>query len=161
MDSQAGPNKTFLTAEGARKLQEELDLLRNVKRQELAERLRFAIKQGDLSENADYAAAKEEQSFLEGRILELERMLRDIVILDETATKQGVARLGSRVTVVEQGFPDRETFQLVGRAEADPAQGKISNESPLGQKLIGKRVGDAVRVAAPGGKTIFKIVAVE
>ncbi|MCL5996952.1 MAG: transcription elongation factor GreA [Chloroflexi bacterium] len=161
MDSQAGPNKTFLTAEGARKLQEELDLLRNVKRPELAERLRFAIKQGDLSENADYAAAKEEQSFLEGRILELERVLRDIVILDETASKQGVARLGSRVTVVEQGFPDRETFQLVGRAEADPAQGKISNESPLGQKLIGKRVGDAVRVAAPGGETIFKVVAVE
>jgi transcription elongation factor GreA len=161
MDSQPGPKKTYLTAEGARKLREELDNLRNVKRVELAQRLNFAIKQGDLSENADYAAAKEEQSFLEGRILELERTLRDIVILDESANQPGIARLGSRITVVEQGYPDRETFQLVGRAEADPAAGKISNESPLGQVLIGKRVGDTVRVSAPGGDTLFKIVAIE
>jgi transcription elongation factor GreA len=161
MDSQSGPKKTYLTAEGARKLREELDNLRTVKRQDLAERLRFAIKQGDLSENADYAAAKEEQSFLEGRILELERTLHDIVILDESNTVAGVVRLGSKVTVMEQGYPDQETFQLVGRAEADPAQGKISNESPLGQGLIGKRVGDTVRVSAPGGDTVFKIVKVE
>ena len=161
MDSQPGSKQTYLTAEGARKLREELDYLRNVKRRELAERLSFAIKQGDLSENADYAAAKEEQSFLEGRILELERTLRDIVILDESNSVAGVVRLGSKVTVVEQGFTDRETFQLVGRAEADPAQGKISNESPLGQVLVGKRIGDTVRVTAPGGETVFKIVSVD
>jgi len=161
MDSQHEPRKTYLTAEGARKLREELDNLKNVKRPELAERLRFAIKQGDLSENADYAAAKEEQGFLEGRILELERTLRDIVILDESNQDPGVAKLGSRVTVIEQGFSDRETFQLVGRAEADPAQGKISNESPLGQMLIGKHVGETVRVTAPGGETVFRVVAVE
>jgi transcription elongation factor GreA len=161
MDSQVGANKTYLTAEGARKLKEELDYLRDVKRVELAARLNFAIKQGDLSENADYSAAKEEQGFLEGRILGLERTLRDVVILDESSATSGVARLGSRVTVVEEGFSDQEVFQLVGRAEANPAQGKISNESPLGQSLIGKRVGDTVRVAAPGGDTVFKIVTVE
>jgi transcription elongation factor GreA len=161
MDSQQEPKKTYLTAEGARRLHEELDNLKNVKRPELAERLRFAIKQGDLSENADYAAAKEEQGFLEGRILELERTLRDIVILDESNVAPGIARLGSKVTVIEQGFSDRETFQLVGRAEADPAQGKISNESPLGQMLIGKHVGETVRVTAPGGETVFRVVAVE
>jgi transcription elongation factor GreA len=161
MDSQAESNKSYLTAEGARKLREELDYLRSVKRPELAQRLNFAIKQGDLSENADYAAAKEEQSFLEGRILELERTLRDIVILDETSNARGVARLGSKVTVVEQGYPDQETFQLVGRAEADPAQGKISNESPLGQKLLGRRVGDTVSVEAPGGDTVFKIISID
>src|SRR6266852_5292993 len=94
MDSQPGSKQTYLTAEGARKLREELDYLRTVKRRELAERLSFAIKQGDLSENADYAAAKEEQSFLEGRILELERTLRDIVILDESNSVAGIVRLG-------------------------------------------------------------------
>ncbi len=161
MDLQPGTNKSYLTAEGARKLREELLYLKDVKRPELAERLRFAIKQGDLSENADYAAAKEEQGFLEGRILELERTLRDIVILNESDTTPDIARLGNRVTVIEQGLSDRETFQLVGRAEADPAQGKISNESPLGQALIGKRVGETVHVTAPGGETIFRIVAVE
>src|SRR5450759_1114191 len=123
MDSQPEPKKTYLTADGARRLREELDNLKSVKRLELAERLRFAIKQGDLSENADYTAAKEEQGFLEGRILDLERTLRDIVILDESANVPGIVRLGSMVTVVEQGFSDRETFHLVGIAEADPTQG--------------------------------------
>jgi transcription elongation factor GreA len=161
MDSQTGPKKSYLTAEGARKLREELDYLRTIKRQELAERLSFAIKQGDLSENADYAAAKEDQSFLEGRILELERTLRDIVILDETSVAVGIVRLGSKIVVVEEGSPDQETFQLVGRVEADPAKGKISNESPLGHALIGKRLGDKVRITAPGGQAIFKVIAIE
>jgi transcription elongation factor GreA len=161
MDSQTGPKKSYLTAEGARKLREELDYLRTIKRQELAERLSFAIKQGDLSENADYAAAKEDQSFLEGRILELERTLRDIVILDETSVAVGIVRLGSKIVVVEEGSPDQETFQLVGRVEADPAKGKISNESPLGHALIGKRIGDKVRITAPGGQAIFKVIAIE
>ena len=161
MDSQTGPKKSYLTAEGARKLREELDFLKKVKRPELADRLNFAIKQGDLSENADYHAAKEDQSFLEGRIIELERTLRDIEILDESSSVRGIIRLGSKIVVVEEGFQDRENFQLVGRAEADPAMGKISNESPLGQALIGKRVGETARVSAPGGQTIFKIVDVE
>jgi transcription elongation factor GreA len=161
MNSNAEIKKTLLTAAGAQKLQDELEHLRTVKRTELAERLRFAIKQGDLSENADYHAAKEDQSFLEGRIIELERTLRDVVILDESEATLGVVRLGVRVTVVEQGFADQETFQLVGKAEADPAGGKISDESPLGQTLIGKQVGDVVRVTAPGGETVFKVIKID
>lgn len=161
MNSNAEIKKTLLTAAGAQKLKDELENLRTVKRTELAERLRFAIKQGDLSENADYHAAKEDQAFLEGRIIELERTLRDIVILDESEATLGIVRLGIRVTVVEQGYTDHETFQLVGKAEADPAGGKISDESPLGQTLIGKCVGDIVRVSAPGGETVFRIVKID
>ncbi|HEY3290481.1 MAG TPA: transcription elongation factor GreA [Anaerolineae bacterium] len=161
MDSQTEQKKSYLTAAGAARLKEELDHLRNVKRLELAERLSFAIKQGDLSENADYAAAKEDQGFLEGRIHDLERTLRDIVILDESNTVTGVVQLGSKIIVVEEGYPDQETFQLVGSAEANPAKGKISNESPLGKELVGKRVGDVVRVSAPGGQTIFRIISME
>jgi len=161
MDSQPGANAVYLTADGARKLRDELEQLKNVKRPELAARLRHAIQQGDLSENADYHAAKEDQGFLEGRILELERLLRDTVILDESSVDITSVRLGVKVTVVEQGFDDREMFQIVGRAEANPAQGRISNESPLGQALIGKKIGDTVHIAAPGGTTIFKIVAIE
>jgi transcription elongation factor GreA len=164
MDSQGmdnAANAVYLTAEGARKLREELDQLKNVKRPDLAVRLRHAIQQGDLSENADYHAAKEEQGFLEGRIIELERLLRDTVILDESSVDGGAVRLGARVTVVEQGFSDREVFQIVGKAEANPAQGRISNESPLGQALIGRRIGETVSIAAPGGVTIFRVVAIE
>jgi transcription elongation factor GreA len=160
MEGQQDANKTLLTAEGAQKLRDELAILRDVKRPELAERLRAAIQQGDLSENADYTAAKEEQGFLEGRILTLERMLAEVVIVDESATL-GEVRIGSRVTVVEEGFDDKETFQIVGAAEANPMEGKISNVSPLGQGLIGKKVGAKVRVNTPGGATVFKIVKIE
>ncbi len=161
MEGQQDSNKTILTAEGAQKLRDELAFLRDVKRPELAERLRAAIQQGDLSENADYTAAKEEQGFLEGRILALERMLAEVVIVDESATTLGEVRIGSRVTVVEEGFDDKETFQIVGAAEANPMEGKISNVSPLGQGLIGKKVGAKVRVNTPGGATVFKIVKIE
>lgn len=161
MEGQQDSNKTILTAEGAQKLRDELAFLRDVKRPELAERLRAAIQQGDLSENADYTAAKEEQGFLEGRILALERMLAEVVIVDESATTLGEVRIGSRVTVVEEGFDDQETFQIVGAAEANPMEGKISNVSPLGQGLIGKKVGAKVRVNTPGGATVFKIVKIE
>ena len=161
MEGQHDSNKTFLTAEGAQKLRDELAYLRDVKRRELAERLRSAIQQGDLSENADYTAAKEEQSFLEGRILALERMLVEVVILDESKTKLGEVRMGNRVTVVEDGLDDNETFQIVGPAEADPMGGKISNVSPLGQALIGKKIGAKVRVTTPGGPAVFKIVKIE
>lgn len=161
MEGQQESNKTYLTAEGAQKLRDELAYLRDVKRPDLAERLRAAIQQGDLSENADYTAAKEEQGFLEGRIMALERMLAEVIILDESAPVAGDVRIGSRVTVVEEGFSDQETFQIVGAAEADPMGGKISNVSPLGQGLIGKRVGAKVRVATPAGPTIFKILKIE
>lgn len=161
MEGQQDSNKTYLTAEGAQKLRDELAYLRDVKRPDLAERLRAAIQQGDLSENADYTAAKEEQGFLEGRIMALERMLAEVVILDENAPAMGDVRMGSRVTVVEEGFSDQETFQIVGAAEADPMGGKISNVSPLGQALMNKRTGAKVRVTTPAGPTVFKIVKIE
>jgi len=161
MEGQPDSNKTYLTAEGAQKLRDELAHLKDVRRPELADRLRHAIQQGDLSENADYAAAKEEQSFLEGRILTLERMLSAVIILTESGGRPGDVRIGCRVTVVEDGVNDQETFLIVGAAEADPTGGKISNVSPLGQALLGKKVGAKVRISTPGGQTVFKILKVE
>jgi len=150
----------YLTAEGVEGLRLELGHLINVKRAALAERLHKAIQQGDLSENADYIAAKEEQGFLEGRIQQIEAMLRNAVIIAEDGPSDEVA-MGSRVTVVEEGAAETETFRIVGPAEADPTQGKVSNESPLGRSLLRHRVGDTVIVEAPGGEIIFKIAAIQ
>ena len=121
--------------------------------------MNFAIKQGDLSENADYIAAKEDQAFLEGRIRTIEGMLRHVTLIEEQTG--GAVRIGSRVTVAEVGLDDPETFSVVGAAEADPTKGKISNESPLGKALLDKQVGDEVEIEAPGGKIKFKIVEIE
>jgi transcription elongation factor GreA len=153
------PTPTYLTPEGKLKLEEELEHLKTTKRKELAERLNFAIKQGDLSENADYIAAKEDQAFLEGRIRTLENMLRHVSIIEDQTG--GAVRIGSRVTVAEVGYGDPETFSIVGAAEADPTRQRISNESPLGSALLGKHVGDKVEVDAPAGKIVFAIVSIE
>ncbi|MBL7077463.1 MAG: transcription elongation factor GreA [Kiritimatiellae bacterium] len=150
----------YLTAEGIENLRQELDHLTNVKRPALAERLRKAIQQGDLSENADYITAKEEQGFLEGRIQQIEATLRKATIIQENGPTDEVA-LGSRVTIVEEGTEEPETFRIVGPAEADPINGKVSNESPLGQALLGRRVGDMVTVEAPGGEIVFQITAIQ
>ncbi|MCW1967276.1 MAG: transcription elongation factor GreA [Anaerolineae bacterium] len=160
MDSSQS-NTTYLTAAGKKKLQEELEFLRTVRAEELAKRLHDAIKQGDLSENADYTAAKEEQSFLLGRIQDLERMMRDAVILDDVKIDRSRVSVGSTVTVMEQGDDLKEVYMIVGKAESDPAKGKISNESPLGVALLGKKTGDTVKLQTPGGATAFKIVKVE
>jgi transcription elongation factor GreA len=150
----------YLTAEGIEKLREELDHLVNVKRPALADRLHTAIQQGDLSENADYIAAKEEQGFLEGRIQQIEAMLRRAVIIQEDGPNDEVT-LGSRVTVLEGGAGETETFRIVGPAEADPSGGKVSNESPLGRALLRQRVGATVTVEAPGGEIIFQVIAIQ
>ncbi len=150
----------YLTAEGVENLRRELDHLVNVKRPALAERLRRAIQQGDLSENADYITAKEEQGFLEGRVQQIEAMLRRAVIIQENGPTDEVA-LGSRVTVVEEGVEESEVFHIIGPAEADPANGKVSNESPLGRALMGRQVEDAVTVEAPGGEIVFRITAIQ
>lgn len=155
-----GQQTVYLTPEGKEDLQEELDQLVNVKRPALAERLRKAIEQGDLSENANYKAAKEEQSFLEGRIQEIEMMLRNAEIIEDDSGGEEVS-LGSHVTVVEDGRDDSETFHIVGSAEADPVNGKISHKSPIGGSLLGHRVGDSVTVEAPGGKIEFEIVGIQ
>ena len=148
----------YLTSEGKAEAEQELYDLVNVKRVALAERLHFAIKQGDLSENADYQAAKEEQGFLEGRILELKHILRNAVVIQKNANSDGRIDLGSVVTVVEEGYDDPETYYLVGRTEADPGKGKISHVSPLGKALMGHVAGDKVQYRAPGGEIGFKIV---
>lgn len=150
----------YLTPEGVEELREELDDLTNVKRPALAERLNKAIQQGDLSENADYIMAKEEQGFLEGRIQQIEMMLRHAVLIEENVSGDQVG-LGSRVTVLEQGQEEEETFRIVGPAEADPVKGNVSNESPLGQALMGSRVGDTVTVEAPAGEILFRITGIQ
>jgi transcription elongation factor GreA len=152
---------TFLTPEGAEKVKAELEHLKTVKRQELAVRLRDAKLMGDLSENADWIMAKEDQAFLEGRILELEAVLRNATI---TAAADGLSRdtvaVGCTVTVREPG-EDPENFTVVGAKEADPRARKVSNESPIGRALLGKRVGDRVKADTPGGAITFEILKIE
>ena len=151
----------YLTEEGKRDLEAQLDELINVQRPALAERLHFAIKQGDLSENADYTYAKEQQAFMEGRMLELKHKLRYAVLIDPNGPGDGRIGLGSEITVVEDGYDDRETYYLVGPTEADPSKGKISHESPLGRALMAHKKGDTISVAAPAGKIRFKIIKVK
>lgn len=148
----------YLTAEGAEKLRAELKELTGPRREELSRRLRSAIQMGDLSENADYHKAKEDQAFLEGRIQEIETVLRTAVIVEKTSSD--VVSVGSKVTVQEENF-DPETYYVVGAKEADPRSGKISNESPIGSALIDHRVGDIVEAETPGGKLKIKILKIE
>ena len=151
--------QTFLTREGQQRLKQELDHLRTVRRQEVARRLHKALEEGDILENAELEDARNEQAFVEGRILTLESTLRDVVIIEEEGPRETVG-LGSRVTVVEgDGAP--ETYHIVGSAEADPAKGLISNESPLGQALLGRKVGEQAVVKAPGGVLTFEIVGIQ
>jgi transcription elongation factor GreA len=149
----------YLTAEGLKKLEEELEHLRSVRRKEVAERLHEAMEDGDLIDNAEYEAAKNEQAFIEGRILEVEHMLAQAQII-EPSESTGVVDIGNTV-VVKQDGKKRETFTIVGAAEADPKNGLISNESPLGQALLGHQVGDEVEVDAPAGVLRFRIVKIE
>jgi len=151
-------NPTYLTAEGEKKLKAELAELKGPKREDLAQRLRSAIQMGDLSENADYHKAKEDQAFLEGRIQEIEAILRSATIIEKP--RGDVIAVGSTVTVQEEGF-DPETYYVVGAREADPRHGRISNESPIGSALLNHKAGDVVEAATPGGKLRFKILKVE
>jgi transcription elongation factor GreA len=151
--------QTFLTREGHQKLEQELNYLRTARRQQVARRLHQALTEGDLLENAELEDARNEQAFVEGRILTLEILLHDAVIIEEEGPRDAVG-LGSRVTVVEGDGPP-ETYHVVGSAEADPTQGLISNESPLGQALMGRKVGDLADVNAPDGVLVFEIVGIE
>jgi transcription elongation factor GreA len=152
--------ESYLTAEGAARLKEELARLKGPERDAISKRLREAISQGDLSENADYHKAKEDQSFLEGRILELTYLLQNAVIIDERARAAGVVDVGATVTVQEEDF-EPETYQLVGAKEADPRGGRISNESPFGRALLGARVGETVTAETPGGQVHLKVLKIE
>ena len=148
----------YLTPEGAEKLRAELKELTGPRRDELSQRLRSAIQMGDLSENADYHKAKEDQAFLEGRIQEIEAVLRTAVVVEKTHSD--VVTVGSTVTVQEDNF-DPETYYVVGAKEADPRKGKISNESPIGRSLMDHKVGDTVEAETPSGKIKFKILKIE
>ncbi|MBC7235922.1 MAG: transcription elongation factor GreA [Chloroflexi bacterium] len=150
----------FLTPEGRRKLEEELEYLCTVKRREIAQNLKAARQEGDIMENSAYDESKREQAFVEGRIRTIETILADAQIL-ERADGCGMVTLGSKVTVLERGLDDPETYLIVGQAEADPLAGRISNESPLGRALLNKSVGDEVAVHTPSGLIHFTILAIE
>lgn len=161
----ATPTKPhLLTQEGLQKLEEELHYLRTTGREQLAERLQRAFEDGqddDFVDNAELEAARNAQSFLEGRILELEEILGNYQLIEDDGKPHDKVRIGSVITVVEEGSDVEETYHLVGAAEADPAAGKISNESPLGRALLGAKVGKTVRVNAPNGVLNFRIVRID
>ncbi len=150
----------YLTAEGAQKLQEELDHLKGLGREQMAQRLRAAIQLGDLSENADYITAKEDQGFLEGRIQELTQILSNVQIIEEKRSIAGIADIGSRVTIQEGDF-EEETYFIVGPKEADPVNYRISHESPIGRAMLSRRVGDTITAETPNGTIRFKILKIE
>src|SRR5437764_1573801 len=149
----------LLTKEGLRQLEAELEQLVQVRRGEIAERIRAARDFGDIAENAEYTEAKNEQSLVEGRIQTLEAMVRNAVVIEDEPREAGVVAVGASVTVgTEDGD---ETYTIVGAAEADPLRGRISNESPLGRALLGHRAGDEVEWTSPSGTSAVKVLSVE
>jgi transcription elongation factor GreA len=154
------PEPTYLTAEGAAKLKAELTQLKGPEREALAKRLRSAIQEGDLSENADYHKAKEDQGFLEGRIQDLEHVLRDAIIVESSQGQHDTVEVGVWVTIQEEDY-DPERYHLVGAKEANPRDAKISNESPIGKALMGHRVGDTIVAQTPVGEVRMKILKIE
>lgn len=151
---------SYLTQQGYDKLQEELDILRTSRRQEIAQRLHEAMEGGELIENAEYEAAKNEQAFVEGRIKELEILLATARIVSEVPASD-IVQVGSKVTIREEGSDQDECYTIVGAAEANPSAGKISNESPLGKALINRKIGENVQVEAPAGSFTVTVVKVE
>ena len=149
--------KTYLTPEGKRKLLEELEFLRNTRRPQIAEQIKFAKEGGDVSENAGYEEAKNAQAFLEGRIMTLEQMLDSAVMIGKDGPTDAV-QLGAYVTVQETGEPKPDRYQIVGSAEANPGVWRISNESPIGKAMMGRKVGDQFAVKTPGGERKFKLI---
>ena len=150
-----------MTREGKQKLENELEHFKSVKRKEVVERIKIARSFGDLSENSEYDSAKEEQAFVEGRITTLENMIRNAKIIEEDEMNSDSVGLGKSVTFIELPNGDEETYTIVGSAEADPFEGKISNDSPIAKSLIGKKVGNEVTVQTPGGDMNVRIVSMK
>ena len=148
----------LLTQEGYQKLEDEVEYLKSVRRREVAERIKIAISFGDISENAEYDEAKNEQAQVEERIMKLENMIRRAVIIDESSIDVNVVTIGSIVKVKDLEFEEEDEYTIVGSAEADPYDGKISNESPVGKALLGRRTGDTVEVQVPDGTAKFEIL---
>ena len=154
------PDKTnYLTSEGRQKLKDELDYLKKTKRSEIAIRIKEAKELGDLSENAEYADAREEQSFVEGRILELEEILKNARVIDPKNSAPGTVDIGD--TIVIKRNEEKFEYTIVGSNEASPSEGRISNESPLGKSFLGKKKGDKVEVKAPKGIVIYEIIQIK
>ena len=150
--------KNLLTREGLRALEDELQFLKVDKRQEVAQKIKEAREQGDLSENAEYDAAKDEQRDIEARIEEIEKILKYAEVADEDEIEQGVVNFGSEVTIQDIGLDEVKTFKIVGSTEANVLEGKISNESPLGIAIMKRRVGETITVEAPDGNFDYKIL---
>lgn len=153
--------ETFLTPEGLKKLEEKLDHLRTVRRNEVAERIKEARSFGDISENSEYEDAKNEQAFIEGEIAELEKMLRNAKIIDQGEVDVNIVSIGSTVKVKDLEFDEVEEYTIVGSAEADPAVNKISNLSPVGSSLLGHGVGETVTVQVPAGNIQYEILEIK
>lgn len=151
----------YMTEEGKEKLEKELHELKTVKRPEVVERIKVARDFGGLSENSEYDSAKEEQAFVEARIAKLEKMIRNAVIIEKDKNNANVVSLGNKVTFIELPNGEEETYTIVGSAEADPFEGKISNDSPIAKSLLGQEKGSEVLVPTPGGEIKVKIVAIE
>jgi transcription elongation factor GreA len=155
------PDKTvFLTEEGLKKLEEELQYLETVRRAEVAARIQSAKEEGDISENAEYDDAKHEQAFVEGRIMTVRAMIRNAQLIENNGPSDEV-RLGSHVSVLEEGLDEPELYHIVGSAEVDPLNGRVSNESPIGQALMGQRVGAVVSYQAPAGEIRLTILGID
>lgn len=152
---------TVLTAEGVRELEEQLEYLKTVARKEVAQEIKEARAFGDLSENAEYEEARNKQSRIEGDILQLEQQLRDVSIIDEKTINTKVVSLGSTVEVQEEGQDEVFSYTIVGSTEANPVQGRLSNESPVGAALLGHAKDDVVEVNTPGGTVLYKIVGIK
>jgi transcription elongation factor GreA len=150
-----------MTREGKLKLEQELEYLKTVKRKEVVERIKIARSFGDLSENSEYDSAKEEQAFVEGRINTIETMIRNAKIIEDDELNSDTVTLGKTVTFVELPEGEEESYTIVGSAEADPFEGRISNDSPIAKSLLGCKVGDEVTVQTPGGEMSVRIVAVK
>jgi len=150
--------KILMTYEGVKKLEQELEDLKTVKRKEITEKIKIALGYGDLSENSEYDEAKNEQAFTEGRIIQLENMLKNAQVVDESELPNDMVSLGKTVKVKDYEFDEEVEYTIVGSAEADPMSYKISNESPVGAALMGKKIGEEVEVIVPGGINKFKIL---
>ena len=154
----ANGKQTILTDEGLKKLEEELEQLKTVTRKEVADKIKVALSFGDLSENSEYDEAKNEQALVESRIAQIEAMLKNVKILDEDELTNDMVSIGSKVKLFDKEYNEEVIYQIVGSTEADPVQGRISDESPVGKFVLGHKVGDVVEVETPGGISIYEVL---
>ena len=152
--------KYVKTYDGVKKLEQELEYLKTTRRKEITEKIKVALGYGDLSENSEYDEAKNDQAFNEGRILQIENTLKNATVVDEAEISTDTVTVGCKVKVYDYDFEEEVIYSIVGSAEADPTEFKISNESPVGSGLLGKKVDDEVEISVPGGMAKFKILAI-